>query len=121
MYEMNLQKSRGFYRHIFNLNECGRDASEQFNSNNSQSHIERTQIERNMFDNKDDDTKLETYWTNALREFDHPKSRNYAFMFHVLSPSAYAMEQLIGEHESQHKLNNALILSSFEGSLPREF
>ena len=92
---MNDTNSTGFFRHVFNLIFIGRDDSEQLNSNHSQSHIERTELEKNMFDNMEDDERLQDYWRSALGNFESPLSRNYAFMFHLLSPSAYAMEQLI--------------------------
>ena len=66
MYEMNDTNSTGFFRHVFNLIFIGRDDSEQFNSNHSQSHIERTELEKNMFDNMEDDERLQDYWRNAL-------------------------------------------------------
>ena len=118
---MNAPNSTGFFRHVFNLIFIGRDDSEQLNSNHSQSHIERTELEKNMFDNMEDDERLQDYWRSALGNFESPLSRNYAFMFHILSPSAYAMEQLIGDDQSSLKLNNALILSSFEGLHPEIF
>lgn len=115
MYEMNASNSTGFFRHVFNLINIRQDDSEQFNNNQSQSHIERSPLERNMFNNMEDDERLQAYWRSALENFESPMSRNYAFMFHILSPSAYAMERLIGDDQSSLKLNNALILSSFEG------
>ena len=69
MYEMNAPNSIGFFRHVFNLIFIGRDDSEQLNSNHSQSHIERSVLEKNMFDNMEDDEKIARLLEVCIGEF----------------------------------------------------
>ena len=115
MYKMNLPNSAGFFRHIFNLVHRVDNPSQQRNNNSSDSHIERTPTERSMFENINDPASLAVHWKAALSDFAGPMCRNYAFMFHILSPATYAMERLIQQNESNQKLKSALILSAFEG------
>ena len=60
-------------------------------------------------------------WTEMLADFSSNSARNYCFMFHIMTPSAFAFEQLYQNSDSIDKLTHALMIAAFEGTNPRRF